>query len=150
MMIGALAVPASTFASASKPVASVSTKVTISTSTPYVNSSTPISVTAQDQAATLNANGEVEQRNVIAKIGKKALSQILRYGGTGLGNLIKQIPYDWAQSADKSLSKWGNQAADMLDAVDDFVENSYALGLVQLGVPPADAYEIAKFIAFFL
>ena len=81
---------------------------------------------------------------------KTIVIQALRYGGTALGQLIKKIPYSWANKAGESIGRWGNKAANVLEKINNFAENSVALALTKAGIPPSDAIYIAKFIAFFL
>ncbi|MFB4162814.1 hypothetical protein ACE1TI_02995 [Alteribacillus sp. JSM 102045] len=90
------------------------------------------------------------QPQIWASITKKAVQKALRYGGTYAGDLIKRIPYKWADKAGDSISKYGNKAADVLEELNNFTESAVALGLTKAGIPPADALYIAKFIVFFL
>lgn len=74
----------------------------------------------------------------------------MRYGGTGLGMLVKKIPFKWAKKAGDAIGKWGNVAANALEKLDNWTQTSIELALVSIGIPPADAILMAKFIGFFI
>lgn len=119
------------FASVVPSYASAHTKM-VSHSSTYVNSEQNLQV--------------VQPQGVKTKI----ISAALRYGGTALENLIKKIPYKWADKVGDSVGKYGHIAADVVDELNEFTETAVALALVKAGIPPADALIIAKFIVFFV
>ncbi|MCT1577027.1 hypothetical protein M3E13_04115 [Oceanobacillus kimchii] len=66
-----------------------------------------------------------------------------------LGSLIKKIPYSWADDAGEATGKWG-EGAGALEKLDNWTQNIVELALIGIGVPPADALVMGKFIAFFI
>lgn len=83
-------------------------------------------------------------------VARKVVVQAIRYGGTGLGTLLKKIPYSWAKKSGDAIGRWGNKAADVIEEINSTTESGIALALTKVGIPPNDALYIAKFVAFFL
>lgn len=103
-------------------------------------------VVQSSNVAKQSKNIEVQPYGIKTKV----VSFALRNGGSALGNLIKKIPYKWADKAGDSIGKWGNTAANVVDELNEFGETTVVAALVGAGIPPADAAVIAKFIVFFL
>ncbi|MFD1066388.1 hypothetical protein [Oceanobacillus locisalsi] len=106
-------------------------------------------ITNEKVAESTPDNDEVEDQG-IAWVTKKVLINGIRYGGTALGNLVKKVPYKWADKAGDAFGRWGNKAANAIEKVDDWSQSSIELALISTGIPPADAIVMAKFIAFFI
>ncbi|MCY9593456.1 hypothetical protein PC41400_27840 [Paenibacillus chitinolyticus] len=120
IVAGALAAPSASFASALK-------------TPPLANSvSTTVAPTA------------VQPDGLISNIIKKAITSALRYGGSYLGKLLEKL----SPSAGQWLTKYSGKIADFLDSITNWQENIIATGLVSLGIPPAEAWEIAKAIVW--
>ncbi|WRM38453.1 hypothetical protein U0L96_09990 [Bacillus velezensis] len=98
--------------------------------------------------APLASNPEVHTQGI--PFAKQILVKALRVGGPALGNLIKKIPYKWAQKAGDACSKWGHKAADVIDELTNFGETAVTVALMKAGIPLADAQLIAKVVVFFL
>ncbi|MGM7703017.1 hypothetical protein ACSVDE_14900 [Pseudalkalibacillus sp. Hm43] len=133
------------------------TVMVIATVTPtyasaYSKTTTPSTVTKIKAPAPIKgpSPGKEAEPQIWVSIGKKAVVLAVRHGGFALSNLIKKIPYRWAQSSSKSIAKYGNKAANVIEEINNFTETGVTLGLVKAGIPPSDARNIAKFVCFFL
>jgi hypothetical protein len=144
LLVGALSGPATIFASPAptKTVASASSTIVSNNLTtrsfPIVSSNT---VTVTPTA--LN-NGDVGTQNLISNVIKKAITSALRYGGDYLGKLLSKL----SPSAGNFVIKYSSKIADVLDSITNWQENIIATGLVSIGIPPAEAYEIATYIVW--
>ncbi len=119
----------------------------------YASAQSSTTVTNNRSVATAKSvdyKNEQAQRAPMPGWKTKALTYAFRYGGSALGNLIKKIPYKWADNAGDSLAKWGNTAANVVEELTEYGESSVTIALVSAGIPPADAQLIAKVIVFFL
>ncbi|OBZ12957.1 MULTISPECIES: hypothetical protein [Bacillales] len=124
LLIGALIAPAAAFAANSKTGPVVATQVTV------VSGS--------------NAAGGYQTNNLISNVIKKAITAALRYGGSYLGKILEKL----SPSAGKFVTKYSTKIADFLDSITNWQENIIATGLVAIGIPPAEAYEIAKVVVW--
>ncbi|MET3547532.1 hypothetical protein ABID47_004148 [Paenibacillus favisporus] len=140
LLAGALLGPASTFASAAtKPVTSLTTTATLN------NPSSNITVNPDASTITpASSNGEVGTNNLISNVIKKAITSALRYGGDYLGKLLSKL----SPSAGNFVTKYSSKIADFLDSITNWQKNIIATGLVGIGIPPAEAYEIASAIVW--
>ncbi|TDL69347.1 hypothetical protein E2R58_09285 [Paenibacillus amylolyticus] len=93
---------------------------------------------------TAQNNGDVSTQNLISNVIKKAITSALRYGGDYLGKLLSKL----SPSAGNYVTKYSGKIADFLDSITNWQENTIATGLVGIGVPPAEAYEIVKYIVW--
>ncbi|MBT2290208.1 hypothetical protein J7E73_13865 [Paenibacillus albidus] len=89
-------------------------------------------------------NGDVSTQNLISNIIKKAITNALRYGGDYLGKLLSKL----SPTAGNYVIKYSGQIADFLDSITNWLENIIASGLLTFGIPPYEAYEIAKYIVW--
>jgi len=143
ILMGALSVPVTVMASpAPVKTVSVSSSTLIGSSVSTLPSnklSNTVIVTP-----TAQNNGDVSAQNLISNVIKKAITSALRYGGDYLGKLLSKL----SPSAGNYVTKYSGKIADFLDSITNWQENIIATGLVGIGVPPAEAYEIAKYIVW--
>jgi hypothetical protein len=119
-----------------------------SASSPYVSANiSVVKSSAETAPVQKSGQGEVGTQNVITK---HLIKQAARYGGTALGNLIKRIPYNWAQRAGDAVGRWSNQVVNVIDMFDNYTYAGVYTALINMGVPPSDAAYIAQFLVFFL
>lgn len=90
-----------------------------------------------------NDSGNSEQ-NIISNVIKKAITNAIRHGGPFLNKLLSKV----SPSAGKYVEKYANKLADFLDTLTDWQEVTVANYLVSLGVPPAEAANIAYYVVF--
>lgn len=148
MLLGALSAPASTFAS------TVTRPVTTVTSTSTFHNASIITAQAVSSGISKPGNAipipiptngnKVEANNLISNVIKKAITTALRYGGNYLGQLLSKL----SPKAGSFVTKYSGKIADFLDSITNWQENVIATGLVSIGIPPLEAYEIAKYIVF--
>jgi hypothetical protein len=105
------------------------------------------SIVAQSVPTTVTYQGsQVSVRSLPTSMLKKLIVNGLRYGGELLGDLLKIISKDGADWVKKNSSK----AADFLDKLTEWQTEPIKLGLVALGLTPADALLIAEWIVLFI
>ncbi|MFJ2046857.1 hypothetical protein ACIOBL_24875 [Paenibacillus taichungensis] len=145
MLVGALSGPATIFASPAP-----TTKTVVSASSPIVSNNLTTrsfpNVSSNTFTVTPTAlnNGDVGTQNLISNVIKKAITSALRYGGDYLGKLLSKL----SPSAGNFVIKYSSKIADLLDSITNWQENIIASGLVSIGIPPAEAYEIATYIVW--
>ncbi|MCY7484244.1 hypothetical protein [Paenibacillus alvei] len=105
------------------------------------------SIVAQSVPTTVTYQGsQVSVQSLPTSMLKKLIVNGLRYGGELLGDLLKIISKDGADWIKKNSSK----AADFLDKLTEWQTEPIKLGLVALGLSPADALLIAEWIVLFI
>ncbi|MDL4842853.1 hypothetical protein [Aquibacillus rhizosphaerae] len=122
----------------------------------YASAKTSVANTTTNSIAqkdTSLASTDPKLKNPVVQpqsIKTKAVGQALRYGGYWLNQLIKKIPYKWADRLGDSVERWGHTAANVVDELTEYGETAVTIALMKAGIPPNDAILMAKFITFFL
>lgn len=152
MIVGALSGPAATFASPSKSSATTVTSTAIASNSKNVTTnfvSSNVSTTTRvvpvlPTVPDLSRGGGVETNNLVSNVIKKAITSAFRYGGSFLGNILSKL----SPKAGSFVTKYSGKIADFLDSITNWQENVIASGLIAMGIPPIEAYEIATYLVW--